>query len=224
MHIYWPLLDSGFVPRDQLRWLTLVSAVTASSYVLFYDKVLDFRVDRFAILFVLAHSFSISRLVARVRSEAFAFLYSQGFSRDALWRHMWLATSASVLATWLPCAVLILTPLRGLLQDQLQNPWFPLMAATEWPFLIWSLLAYVLVLPVFQYEWIRSAMPFRDIVSGHVLSFGFVVFAVLLGERFFMNSNPPLRWYSADWQPCGSNSMILGLFGRWMHDRLEVRS
>jgi len=219
MNIQWPLFLWIFRP---LRWLTFVSAMTATGYVLFHDKPLDFRGDGYAVVFTVLHSFLISRLIGRVRSEPFAFLYSQGFSRNALWMHVWLAAVASVLATWFPCAVLILTPLRGIYQDHQLNPWFPLMAATEWPFLAWALLVYAMVLPVFQYEWIRSAMPWRGIVSGHLLAIGFFAFAILMGDRFLRYGNDPVRvWLISGF---AIDSVILLVFGRWLHERMEVHA
>ena len=128
----------------------------------------------------------------------------------------------SVLATWLPCAILILTPLRGMYQDLQLNPWFPLMASTEWPFLTWALLVYVMVLPVFHYEWIRSAMPYRGIVSGHMLAIGFFVFAMLLGDRLSGYGTDPMRVVLIGGFAIAA--MILFVFGRWLHSRMEVHS
>ncbi len=99
MQIQWPLLLWIFRP---LRLLTLISSTLAVAYVLLHDKPLEFFLDMNSVVFVISHSFLISLLLGRVRSESFAFLYSQGFSRDLLWRHAWLATLASVLATWVP--------------------------------------------------------------------------------------------------------------------------
>lgn len=219
MQIRWRLLFWIF---RQLRWLTLVTAATSSLYVLFSNERLDFQRDSFAIVFVLLHSFLISRLMGRVRSEQFAFLYSQGIPRNVLWCHTWLAALSSVLATGLLCAVLIVTPLRGMFQNALQNPWFPLMAATEWPFLVWSLLVYAMVLPVVQYEWIRSATPYRDITSGHLLSLGFLTFAVLLANRF--SAFDPLHLQMVFIAVFAMVPVSLGIFGQWLHRRMEVRS
>ena len=62
--------------------------MTAAGHVLFHDKPLEFARDTYVIPFIVLHSFLISRLIGRVRSERFAFLYSQGFSREILWRHV----------------------------------------------------------------------------------------------------------------------------------------
>lgn len=219
MRINGPLFLWMFRP---LRGLTIVTAITASAYVLFHDQPLYFPRDTATKLFIVIHCFLISRLAGRVRSETFAFLYSQGFSRDTLWSHMWLATAASVLATWLPCAVLILTPLRSSVQDYLLNPWFPLMSPTERPFLMWSLFLYFLLVPVFHYEWIRSSMPFRGVVNGHLLAVSYFVFAGLLTERFWQFSPDTARmWLAGGFVLV---SAILGLFGCWMHRRMEVCS
>jgi hypothetical protein len=217
MQIQWPLFFWIF---RSLHWLTLVSSSLATAYVLLHENPLEFFLDDYAVLFVFAHCFLISRLIGRVRSESFAFLYSQGFTRNLLWGHLWLATLASVLATWVPCAVLILTTLRSQYQDWLQNPWFPVMASTEWRFLTGSLLFYGMLLPLFHYEWIRSATPFRGRVNGHVLAIAYVFFGLVLSQR--------LRHFDRD---LVRNSLffgfvmisaILGLLGRWLHQRLEV--
>ena len=216
MTILWPLLFWIFRP---LRWLTIFSVIGVTLYLLFQDQPLDFRRDSYVITFVLVHSFLISRLIGRVRSESFADLYSQGFSRNVIWSHCWLATLASVLITWLPAAILIVSPLRGQLQNALQNPWFPLMASTEWPYLCLVGLLYALVLPVFHYEWIRSAAPFRELISGHLLAIGYFVFAATVFDRFWQMSH---RW----WIPACfmTVSLILGVLGRWLHQRIEVYS
>jgi hypothetical protein len=219
MQIRWPLFFWIFRP---LLWLTLFSSVTATGYVLLQDKPLDFRIDSYAPTFVLVHSFLISRLIGRVRSESFAFLYSQGFSRDVLWGHVWLATLASVLATWLPCSLLILTPVRALFQDAMQDSWFPLMASTEWPFLAWGLLLYAMVLSVFHHEWIRLSMPFRGLVSGHFLALSYFVFATLLSNRLWDHRTTAARYSLIG--GIAIVSVILGVFGRWMHRRMEVIS
>lgn len=217
MQIQWPLLLWIFRP---LRLLTLISSTLAVAYVLLHDKPLEFFLDMNSVVFVISHSFLISLLLGRVRSESFAFLYSQGFSRDLLWRHVWLATLASVLATWVPCAVLILTPLRSQFQDWMQNPWFPLMASTESRFLTRSLLFYGMLLPIFHYEWIRSSMPFRGRVAGHLLVIAYFVIGLFLNERLWYFGMDLAR--TSMFLGFVTISVILGLFGYWLHKRLEV--
>ncbi len=217
MQIQWPLFFWIFRP---LRLLTLISSSLATAYVLLHDKPLEFFLDMNAVVFVISHSFLISLLLGQVRSESFAFLYSQGFSRDLLWRHVWLATLASVLATWVPCAVLILTPLRSHFQDWMLNPWFPLMAPTESRFLTRSLLFYGMLLPLFHYEWIRSSMPFRGRVSGHLLVIAYFVCGLFLTERLWSFSVDLAR--TSMFLGFIAISAILGLFGYWLHKRLEI--
>jgi hypothetical protein len=219
MFVSWPLVFWIFRP---LRWLTVVSSFTAAVYVAFSEKPLEFRRDNYAMTFVLVHCFLISRLIGRVRTQSFAYLYSQGFSRDAIWGHLWLASLMSVMATWLPCAVLILTPLRGMIQNAFDNPWFPLMASTEGGWLWSNLLLYVMFLPVFQYEWIRSSSPFRGLVSGHFLAIAYGIFGVLLYDRFFgFQPDSAKYWLTGCFLLV---SLILGLFGRWIHRRMEIFS
>ncbi len=217
MHIQWPLFFWIF---RSLSLLTLISSSLATAYVLLHDNPLEFFLDVNAVVFVISHSFLISLLLGRVRSESFAFLYSQGFSRDLLWRHVWLATLTSVLATWVPCAVLILTPLRSQFQDWMQNPWFPLMAPAESRFLTRSLLFYGMLLPIFHYEWIRSSMPFRGRVSGHLLVIDYFVCGLFLTERLWYFGTDLAR--TSMFLGFITISAILGLFGYWLHKRLEV--
>ena len=217
MQIQWPLFYWIFRP---LRLLTLISSSLATAYVLLHEKPLEFFLDMNAVVFVISHSFLISLLLGRVRSEPFAFLYSQGFSRDHLWRHVWMATLASVLATWVPCAVLILTPLRSQFQDWMLNPWFPLMAPAESRFLTRSLLFYGMLLPLFHYQWIRSSMPFRGRVSGHLLVIAYFVCGLFLTERLWSFSVDLAR--TSMFLGFIAISAILGLFGYWLHKRLEI--
>lgn len=219
MSIAWPLAIWLFRP---LRWLTIAASFVATLYVLLQPKPLDFRRDPLAILFVLIHAFLISRLVGRVRSESFGFLYAQGFSRKTVWSHLWVATIASVGLAWLPACLLILTPLRGFFQGALQNPWFPLMAATEWSFLSWAVLLYALVLPVFHYEWMRSSTPFRGLISGHALAIAYLVIPCLLADRLFGYGASPYR--SGLIAVFAAVSLVLTIFGRWIHQRMEVQS
>ena len=217
MKVNWPLLLWLFRP---LRGLTAAGAVVATAYTLFVAQPLDFLRDNYAILFVLVHSLLISRLVVRVHSPPFAFLYSQGFSRDALWGHVWMASALSVLGVCLPGAVAILFSLRSRLQDLMLNPWYPLLAPDDGRFLAWGLLTYAIVLPVFHYEWIRSAAPFRGLVAGNMLALGLITFGLLLAEPLSrVGSNPVGRWMIGGFTV---SSVLLGIAGRWVHRRIEV--
>ena len=217
MQFHWPLFLWMVRP---LFWLSVASSAVAFGYIMLHAEPLDVRRDQTALLFIIVHSFLISRLIGRVRSGSFAYLYSQGFSRDVLWNHLWLASMASVLATLLPCALLILTPLRSLYQESQQNPWFPLMASTEWPSLVTALALYAVVLPVFHYEWIRSSMSFAGLVSGHMLALACLVVAFMLGDRLTGFRPDSGR----DWMLGGFAliSVILAITGRWLHRRMEI--
>lgn len=219
MHISWSLVAWIFRP---LFWPTLISSIVVMGYVLFHDEPLDFRHGTYALPFVIVHSFLISRLLGRVRSESFAFLYSQGFSRRRLWLHLWLASWISVLAVWLPSALLIFTSLRSQLQDAIENPWFPMMTSFEWSFPAWTLFAYALFLPLFHYEWMRSSTPFRGLVSGHLLAIGYFVFGLLVFEPVMSLQPYPAR--NLVLSGFAAISTVLGLFGGWLHQRLEVHS
>ncbi len=173
MKIRWPLL---FWQVRQLAGITCIATLLSTIYVLMRFEPLQIGSQSAALFFVLGHCIAITWILGRVRSRAFGFLYGQGFSRDTIWMHTMLASAVSVLAVWLPAAFLVGSGLRSGFQDMLRNYWFPLMADTEWIFLIWSLLAYLVLIPAFHYSWIRAAHPTSGSRNGIVIATG-IVFA-----------------------------------------------
>jgi len=163
--------------------VTVIAICMACLYALLRREVLDWR-DAWAGVFVLVHSLALTGLLGRFRSGAFAFLYSRGYSRDALWAHTMLATLISALAAWLPAALIVWTPLRGLAQDVLfRSPYFPIMAPREAVVPMAWAAAYGILVPLFHYEWIRRAQPVRGGSGGPFLAAGVIVaLAVLVME------------------------------------------
>lgn len=210
-----------------LRWLlrqmlpaTLVALPPACLYVLLRPGILEWR-DGWAGAFVLAHSLWLTRCLGRFASGEFAFLYTRGFSRRALWSHTMLASLLAVLAVWAPAAAIVWTPLRGAVQDVLfRSPFFPIMAPREAP-VPWAWLAgYALLLPTFHYEWIRRAQPTRGGAGGPFLGVGVIVGAAVIYTEGFRQP-----WF--DSLALAAGAAIVGamlLASARLHRRLEVRT
>ena len=220
MHIYWPLLWWQF--RQALPF-AVKAAVVLALYVLFCDEPLRFAVEQVPALIVFAHCLAVAWRLGRVRSAAFGYLYTQGYSRGALGGHTMLASLASVLTVWLPMAALIWLPLRSSFQDTVfENVYFPFMGPTERSLTLWCLATYFCLIPVFHYAWIRSSLPMRGIMSGHVLA----VAAVVALLSFWLGVP---QWMCFGWP----NVVIIGAFlaaafvlvlaGWRVHYRMEVR-
>ncbi len=159
----------------QTRPVTLVAVPAAALYVLLTPAVLNERAVG-PVFFVLVHTLLVTSRFGRSKASDFAFLYTRGYSRDSLWAHTMLASSAAVLAAWLPAAVLVWTGARGVVQDRLlQNPEFPIMADSEMLLPLKWLLGYVVLLPIYHYAWIRGAQPTRGRLGGVVAAGALVV-------------------------------------------------
>jgi hypothetical protein len=157
--------------------VTLVAMVLSILYVLTCRDPLRFEGISPPAFFILLHCLLITWQQGRVHRKAFSFLYVQGFSRNTLWLNTMLASSVAALAVWLPCALLVWSGIRSDFQELMASYWFPLMADTEKPFLLWCLLAYAVLLPVFHYCWIRAAQPTRGTAGGFAIAAGVVAAA-----------------------------------------------
>jgi len=220
MRIHWPLLWWQF--RQTLPF-AIKATVVLAVYVLFCGEPLQFHVYEVPALIVFAHCLAIAWRMGRVRSPAFAYLYIQGYSRGVLWGHTMLASLASVLMMWLPMAALIWLPIRSSFQDTVfQNACFPFMGPTERSLTLWCLATYFCLIPIFHYAWIRSSLPMRGVVSGHVLAAATVV--ALLS---FWLGVP--QWLRFGWPSIAivgmfsSAAFVLLLVGWRVHYRMEVR-
>ena len=108
--------------------VTLGALPVACLYVLLWRGVLGWR-DGWPAVFVVIHARLTMLRLCRFDQGSFAFLYSRGFSRDSIWMHTMLANFLVILAVWTPAAIIVWTPLRGLVQDALfRSPFFPIMA------------------------------------------------------------------------------------------------
>ena len=159
---------------------TLAALVVACLYVLLRPDVLGRR-DGWAAVFVLIHSSVIVLRFRRFDRGEFAFLYTRGFSRDQLWGHVIVASVLAALAVWLPAALIVWTPLRGLVQDVVfLNPFFPIMAPMETSAPWMWLICYAVFIPLFHYEWVRRAQPVRGGSAGPMLAAAVIVTMAVL--------------------------------------------
>jgi hypothetical protein len=215
MRLHWNLL----------RW-QVGSALPAAGaalpvallYVLFTREPLVWN-DGAPGWFILLHSRFLMFWLGRSRTSGFAFLYTRGYSRDALWLHTMLTHVISILLVWLPAALAIWLGMRSGVQDHLYNsPYYPLMMPRE-SAIPWMWLGeYALLLPVFHYAWIRNAQPTRGQGAGYLLLGGLVIagiIAVTTGGWF-------MRFQGLVWAmgSLASGSLLAG--GLVLHRRLEI--
>lgn len=165
------------IHQSLIRWhmshlltVNVVAAVIGVSWALLHEDRLTFQIESWMGLMVPLHCLAIVWCLGQTSSSGFRFLYSQGFSRDALWGHTVLASVLSVAVAWIPIGLTVFLPIRSTVQDAMGNPWFPFAAWTERPW-VWNwLLVYAVLLPLFHYAWIRSSLPRRGLVTGFFLA------------------------------------------------------
>ena len=202
----------------QVLGVTLIALPVGCLYVLFTREVLIWQ-NAWLGLFVLAHSIAIAVCLGRFRSRGFAFIYTRGYSRDALWGHKMLVTVLAVFSVWVPMVLVLWLGFRSSFQDVVyQSPYFPIMAIREaqvpW---VW-LAGYGILLPLFHYVWIRRAQPMRGGNGVAMLAVG-VVFAIITLMSF--------RWHPVWFRVVmwSASAIIVGatlLGGRLLHRQLEV--
>jgi hypothetical protein len=212
-------------------WLGMLGLL---GYVLFWPNVMDAS-DPWPWLFVFVQCLLLAGLLGRFRSPSFAFLYSRGYNRDAIWGHIMLTSLLSIFVAWLPATLIVWTELRSFLLDRVaQNPNFPVMAPLEtWIPLVWLAL-YPLLVSLFHYAWIRSAQPTRGQCSGGLIAIGVLAALLVFADRASMNS---LSWgydyvgrlYGLWFFGLSGVAYIvvliaLALGGRVLHRSLEVRA
>lgn len=203
----------------QILPVTLIALPIGCLYVLFTRDVLSWQ-NPWIALFVLVHSITIAVLSGRYRSRAFAFLYTRGFTRDELWFYKMLNTILSVMAVWLPMALIVWLPVRSYVQDKLFiSPYFPLMMIREASVPWFWLAGYAILLPLFHYVWIRRAQPLRGENGVVFLSMGVViVIATLMSFRWHT------LWFRILIYMLSAVIIVTSLIaGRILHRNLEVQ-
>jgi hypothetical protein len=190
-------------------------------YALLWPDVMDWR-DVWPWLAVFVQCLWLAASLGRFQTPAFAYFYSRGYSRDALWTCKMLVSVLSILVGWLPAALIVWTGLRSVIRDRLfLSPYFPIMAAYEtWVPVSW-LAVCLLLTAAFHYVWIRQAQPTKGQQSGLFVAVG-LIFALV---TIFNSVNFYHGWIA--WLLGVSYAIVLiclVLGGRVLHRSLEVRT
>ena len=217
MSIRWRLLR---ILWRQAMPATVIGGLGLAVFSLAWPDVLTPR-DLWPGLIVFAQCMLLARLLGRFETPSFAYLYSRGYPRDALWGHMMLASVLSLLTAWLAAGLVIWTGLRSLLHDRFQSPYFPIMAPREtWVPLIWLGL-YVLLIPACHYAWIRRSQPTKGRHSGPLVLLSLLA-ALLVSVDMVHYLDGWFAWLSGSLYVVVVACLILG--GRVLHRSLEVRA
>lgn len=207
--------------RRQALPATLLGVLGLTAYALLWPDVMSGR-DVWPSLLIFVQCLLLAGLLGRIRSPALAFVYSRGYSRDALWSHILLASALSVLAAWLPAALIVWTGLRSALHDRvLESPYFPIMAPSEMQApLVWLALSPLFVV-AFHYTWIRSGQSTRG-GSGGALAALAMLIALVTAISMPQALHGWFAWFTGIAYLAVVISFLLG--GRILHRSLEVRS
>jgi hypothetical protein len=200
---------------------TLLGTFGLSAYALVWPSVMTAR-DPWPALLVLIQCLLLAGLLGWFRSPAFAFIYSRGYTRDVLWRHLMLVSVLSIFTGWLPAGLIVWTGLRSVVHDYLfQSPFFPVMAPFEtWVPLAWLALS-VLLTPAFHYAWIRLAQPTAGGQGGIGVATGLML-TVFIGSIMANFLPAYVAWLAGVVYVAVLVTLILG--GRALHRDLEVRA
>ena len=216
--VRWGLLK---VLWRQAMPATAIGALGLALFSLAWPDVMTPR-DPWPGLIVLAQCLLLGVLFGRCESPSFAYVYSRGYSRDALWGHMMLASALSVLTAWLVAGLVVWTHLRSLLHDRLlHSPYFPIMAPREtWVPLVWLGL-YLLLAPACHYAWIRRAQPTKGGQGGNFVVVGLLA-ALLVGFDMVRYLDGWFAWLAGASYVAVVACLVLG--GRVLHRSLEARA
>ncbi len=216
------------IQRGLLRMLwrealpaTFLGALGLSAYALLWTDIMTVR-DGLPALLVLVQCKWMAVMLGRFASPEFAFRYSRGYTRDALWGHAMLASLLSIIAGWLPAALIVWTGLRSAVHDRLfQSPVFPIMASFETGVpLVWLGL-YVLLASAFNYAWIRRAQPTQGGLGGRFITSGIIV-ALFTVFNTVSYIHGWFAWLSGVSYVAVLVCLVLG--GRALHRSVEVRA
>jgi hypothetical protein len=174
-------------------------------------------------LIILGQCLLLAGMLGRFETPSFAFVYSRGYSRDALWIHMMLASGLSVLTAWLPAGLMVWTGLRSVIHDHLlQSPYFPIMAPREtWVPLVWLGL-YLLLVPAGHYSWIRRAQPTKGRQGGNFVVVGLLATLLVGFDMVYYYLDGWLAWLCGALYVTVVACLVLG--GLMLHRSLEVRA
>jgi hypothetical protein len=200
---------------------TLFGMAGLSLYAIFWPDLMTWN-DGWPTVLVFVQCLLLAELLGRFGSPAFAFLYSRGHSRDALWFHMMLASVLSVTVAWLPAALIVWTGLRSAIHDHVfQSPCFPILASTEYGApLVWLAFS-PLFIPPFHYTWIRLAQPTKGGRGGFYATLILLLAASVVSHSIYRWSN------CVTWLVGGLFvvALLVLVVGGWaLHRSLEVRA
>jgi hypothetical protein len=200
---------------------TLFGVAGLGGYALLWPDVMTAQ-DGWPALLVFVQSLLLALLLGRFATPAFAFVYSRGCTRDSLWGHTMLVSGLSIIAAWLPAALIVWTGIRSVVHDRVfQSPCFPILAPFEtWAPLAWLALSLVLT-SAFHYAWIRCAQPTKGPFGGFVVAIAAVV-VLLMRPSVFSYFYGWFAWVSG--AACVLTVLCLVIGGRALHRSLEVRA
>jgi hypothetical protein len=167
------------------------------------------------LLITVAHPLGLGMLLGRYRKKEFAFLYTRGFSRNAVWGHLMLFSVFSVALVWAPACAALQVSLPEKLYILAGTQGSPYMTFTAILYCATAFPSYPLLIPAVHFAWIRQAQPDRSTEAGFWLGL-----AVALGLMRLL--------FSTDHAPeFPAISIIVGLlllaWSRRLHQRMELR-
>lgn len=211
----------------QLRQLFLINAaamVIAGLYTLLRAEPMVAPGELRMLMAVIVHSAAVVWVLGRVSSRHVGFLHAQGFTRDQIGWHTFLASLLSAVLVCSTVLLLMVTGLRSFVADHVfESPWFPFMASGEYslPFIL--LLGYAIVLPLMHYAWVRFNQPFGGAASGWMMMISGLVFLIWSGSMLWMHrlETTFLLVVAVSYVP----GIILLTVACWrLHRTMEVRS
>lgn len=210
----------GFMWRQALP-ATILGGACLGLYTVVYPKVMTFR-DVWPALFLYVQCVLLAILLGNYRTPAFAFLHSRGYSRNTLWGHLMLTSGLSILASWLPTALIVWSGLRSFVRDRMfRSPYFPVMGPLENHIpLVWLTLA-LLFITSLHYVWIRHAQPTRRGGDARLMVAG-ILAAVLVAYYTVHHFGGWFGWLTGGLYVLVVTCLIWG--GRVMYRSVEVRA
>ena len=205
--------------QRQMFAVTMIALPIGCLSVLLMREPLEYD-NAWLAWFILLHSICMVFSLGRFRSKSFAFLYSRGYSWDAIWCHKMLSTALSVLWVWGAMALVVWTPLRSIVQDKMYaSPYYPLFAIKEVS-VPWAwLMGYAVLLPMFHYVWIRRAQPTLGGEGSVLIAISMVV--VIITLRSFRWHQ---RWFEIMVMVLAGVVVVTNLVAGWLlHRKLEVQ-
>lgn len=200
---------------------TLFGMLGLGAYALLWTDIMTIH-DIWPALLIFVQCLLLAGLLGRFMSPSFAFIYSRGYTRDAIWGHVMLVSVLSIVIAWLSGALIVWTGLRSSVHDcRFQSPDFPILAQFENDVPLFWLGLSILLASAFHYAWIRRAQPTHSEFAGHFMASAIIASLVTV---FCMVSyfHGWFAWLSGVSYIVVLFCLVLG--GRALHRSSEVRS